>query len=311
MDRIIIDGHSHIGDDYHHGNSKIEEYMEFCNSIGVNYGLVMPVPCPKKVNSNEPCLLWHYDNGFIIEADKNPYREINYELKNIVEKNDNRGMQLFYVPLIHPKLDDINYIDNLIRETDPVALKFHGMWGGFGAKDFSNELLDYLEYKCLPLIIHTHWDSSSKKERPIRPHEDAVKQNTGIAYVNTFKDRKIPVTINHGARLNKEALAIINDCDYMKVALGPDYVLQNAPFWVDEDKEILAKKGYLTILKECLKHNKIIFDIDYDYNAKYPNRDLDKESVERVERVFFDNIDNIMFNNLLEQYPKVKKKVRR
>ena len=76
MSEIIIDGHSHIGDDYRHGKSDINDYIEFCNSIGVNYGLVMPVPCPKKVNSSDPCLLWNYsDNHFNLIAEKNKFDE--------------------------------------------------------------------------------------------------------------------------------------------------------------------------------------------------------------------------------------------
>ncbi len=308
---MIIDGHSHIGDDYRHGNSDIRDYINFCNDIGVDHGLVMPVPFPKKLNSDDPCLLWHYDNGFVINASRNPYVEVNYELKEIVEKNNNQGMSLFYVPMIHPKLDDIEVLDKLIDETDPVALKLHGMWGGFGANDFSKELLDYLEYKGIPLIVHTHWDSSKKEDRPIRPSEESVAQNNGLAYANLFKDRNIHVTLNHGARLQKEALEIVNNADNLKVALGPDCVLQNATFRVDQDADTLLKKGYLRILKEALKENKIIFDVDYNFNAAYPDSYLDTRTVERVNDIFYDNLDNVMYNNLLEQYPKVKMKVRK
>lgn len=48
MKKIIIDGHSHLGNELFTKRKEIfvEDYDNFCMQTGINVGLVMPVPCP-------------------------------------------------------------------------------------------------------------------------------------------------------------------------------------------------------------------------------------------------------------------------
>jgi|LSQX01.1.fsa_nt_gb hypothetical protein len=43
---LIIDAHSHIGEDYYHGIANIDDYIELMRKSGIKAGLLMSVPSP-------------------------------------------------------------------------------------------------------------------------------------------------------------------------------------------------------------------------------------------------------------------------
>ena len=117
----IIDAHSHIGIDYKYGTSKLDEYVEFCKKNGITKANVMPQPNPAYVINGKivPCMTWQYKDGKITyetydNTNKNPYKYINYyyyqQCKNVKEMNIN------FIPLIHPILDELQYVEELIKK---------------------------------------------------------------------------------------------------------------------------------------------------------------------------------------------------
>ena len=61
-------------------------------------------------------------------------------------------------------------------------------------------------------------------------------------------------------------------------------------------------------MKNNLDSSKIIYDADFNWNME--NGVEDTLSVERVKEVFED-ADKILSENIIEHYPKLKKKLRR
>lgn len=41
---MIIDAHSHFGNDFYCGHISLDEYIRTCNNIGVKTALLMPPP---------------------------------------------------------------------------------------------------------------------------------------------------------------------------------------------------------------------------------------------------------------------------
>lgn len=41
---IVIDGHSHFGNDYYHGFSDLNQYIENVKKNVIDYSLLMPTP---------------------------------------------------------------------------------------------------------------------------------------------------------------------------------------------------------------------------------------------------------------------------
>ena len=83
--KFIVDSHSHIGKDIFHGESKIDEYIDFATKSGINVGVLMgvPSPCRELSNVNSRLMYWQYVKNVIsYVGPKNPFKKMNYELCN-------------------------------------------------------------------------------------------------------------------------------------------------------------------------------------------------------------------------------------
>lgn len=166
---MIIDSHSHIGEDFYNGNIELKKYIEYCKKTNINIGLVMPPPWAIYIKNEKKIvsLLWeHVDNvissyysltedGKKNEILLNPYLEVNYHLLNIVKKAEQVYTKLFFVPLVHGKLDTPEYLEKLLTNLDIPAVKMHGFGSGFAPRDVTPELIELLQKFDLPIIIHT------------------------------------------------------------------------------------------------------------------------------------------------------------
>lgn len=310
MKEFVIDSHSHIGRDIFHGDSTIEGYIDFAKKSGIDVGVLMtvPSPCTELGNPNSRFMYWKY-NGDHMEyyGNKNPFLELNYNLNELVKEHSTEDLQLLFAPVFHPVLDNPEEFRKMLIETDPVAIKIHGIGSGVGPNNINKESIEIFKDFDIPLIVHTDCDfgKGSQSMQYIR------NINRGILWAKFFEENQIKGILNHGSALDKEVFDIVNNSKYLRIALGPDKVacLDNNRLYIDCLKDY---RNYLLYLKEHLKISRIIYDSDYNWNL-IQGEDLDYKSVDRVIEIFqneFD-IEKVLSNNLLEFNPKILERIRR
>ena len=107
-----------------------------------------------------------------------------------------------------------------------------------------------------------------------------------------------------------ETLEMVNNSDYLVVALGPDKVacIDNNRLFYDCNGDY---RRYLAFLQKHLNKSKLVYDADYNWNLINGIEDYD--SVKRVEEIFEDRkiIQDVLANNILEFNPRILTRVRR
>lgn len=304
---MIIDAHSHIGKDYMQEECKLSSYVEYLKKVGIDMGLVMPVPSPiyTVTRRGSNCILktlsfkydeykqsFNYYTAVIQENGeeqiraviKNPYKYFNYKYYQEIKSNDDETIRLEFVPIIHPKFDTIQYLDKLVGDMNPIAFKIHGIGAGISTEDMSEGIIRFLQEKRIPLILHTDYDnleSGNKKERMILRNK-----NKASNWARFLKTNNLKGVLNHGAVLDKEAIDIVNESDNIILAIGPDLDMNAFPNRLMVDRKILEQFGYLEILRRWVRPDKLLFDVDYNWNMDRNTRELDYGCVERVNNTW-------------------------
>lgn len=310
MSNLVIDSHSHVGKDIFHGESTIDGYIDFAKKSHINVGIIMGVPSPC-IDLKDPStrfMYWKF-NGINMEfyGKKNPFSEMNYELNELLKEKSSDALQLLFVPTFHPILDEIEQFEKMLVITDPVAIKIHGIGSGVGPDDISQDYIELIKKYELPVIVHVDCDfgKGSQSMQYVR------NINRAILWAKFFERNKIKGILNHGASLDLDTFELVNNSDYLKIALGPDKIacIDNNRLFFDCQSDY---KEYLRFLKKYLDTSKILYDADYNWN-KIEGQVDDYESVERVKEIFGDGSDavDILSNNLLDFNPKILKKIRR
>ena len=310
MSNLVIDSHSHVGKDIFHGESTIDGYIDFAKKSHINVGIIMGVPSPC-IDLKDPStrfMYWKF-NGINMEfyGKKNPFSEMNYKLNELLKEKSSDALQLLFVPTFHPILDEIEQFEKMLVITDPVAIKIHGIGSGVGPEDISQDYIELIKKYELPVIVHVDCDfgKGSQSMQYVR------NINRAILWAKFFERNKIKGILNHGASLDLDTFELVNNSDYLKIALGPDKIacIDNNRLFFDCQSDY---KEYLRFLKKHLDTSKILYDADYNWN-KIEGQVDDYESVERVKEIFGDGSDavDILSNNLLDFNPKILKKIRR
>lgn len=310
MSNLVIDSHSHVGKDIFHGESTIDGYIDFAKKSHINVGIIMGVPSPC-IDLKDPStrfMYWKF-NGINMEfyGKKNPFIEMNYELNELLKEKSSDALQLLFVPTFHPILDEIEQFEKMLVITDPVAIKVHGIGSGVGPYDISQDYIELIKKYELPVIVHVDCDfgKGSQSMQYVR------NINRAILWAKFFERNKIKGILNHGASLDLDTFELVNNSDYLRIALGPDKIacIDNNRLFFDCQSDY---KEYLRFLKKHLDTSKILYDADYNWN-KIEGQVDDYESVERVKEIFGDGSDavDILSNNLLDFNPKILKKIRR
>lgn len=305
MKDFVIDGHSHIGTDIFHGESTIEGYKKFAKKSKIDAALIMgvPSPCLDLNDVNSRYMYWKYlQNNLEYIGDQNPYQKLNYDLYNLLEKESSEELKLFFVPMFHPVLDDLKEFERLICETNPVALKIHGIGSGVGPEDISKKFIDIIKKYNLTTIVHTDCDFGGQSDISMY-----FIRNKNLAYdwAKFFDKNEIRGILNHGASLDIKTFEIVNNSELLKVAIGPDKIA-----CLDKNRlfiECLGNyKKYLEYIKQNLDISKIIYDADYSWNS-LDNNVTDFESVNRVLEVFekTDERKRVLSKNILEHTPQL------
>lgn len=313
---IVIDGHSHFGNDYFHGNTDLYQYIDIMEKTKIDYSLLMPTPCPVKIiNDNKNKYLgWYIHKNEILYYSEinnnisNPFKEVNYnysELINLTGRNN-----LFFIPLVHPMLDSSEYLEQMIKDLDPIAFKIHGVGEGIDPKKIPNSFSKILRENDIPLIIHTDYDTGNQIFR----YDTFLLRNLNrpeiwIDYLNT---EKIKGVLNHGCALDIISLRKINKSKLIKVGLGPDLIIEHDVDRLKIDFSCRSKIKYLENLKQILNSEKIIFDIDFNWNINPTNSQMDIDYLKRVCETWPDYNDQkqIYGQNILEHFDKLNVKIK-
>lgn len=308
LNDFVIDSHSHIGNDIFHGESTIDGYIDFAKKSHINVGILMgvPSPCSDLSNPNSRFMSWKF-NGTNMDffGEKNPFSDVNYKLNRLLEEKSNETLQLLFVPTFHPILDEIDKFEQMLIETDPVAIKIHGIGSGVGPNDINQDYIELIRKYDIPIIVHTDCDfgKGSVSMQYVR------NINRAILWAKFCNQNKIKGILNHGASLDIETFKIVNNSDYLKIALGPDLIA-----CIDSNRLYFDCKGdykeYLMFLKKYLSISKIIYDADYNWNMRKGQLD-DYDSVERVKEIFDNGAEKVLADNLLDFNPKILKKIRK
>lgn len=306
---MIIDAHSHIGRDFYFGESKIEDYDKFCIKNNIDVGFLMPMPWPVySKNGVDICsLLWEHENyekinyyKFYLKGNKkdtiiyNPYEEINKLYYEKLQKYNSKT-KVKFVPLVHGKLDNPYYLENMIRETKPVAIKFHSFSGGFFADDVKRDIIDVIKFYNIPIIIHTS----------VYKYNDGYGVDTKYFrnkcspknWYEFLKANGLKGVLNHGACLDEEVIKQVNSNKNIMVGIGPDYDIARDPYKVLAAKELHLNVGYLNLLKRMIDPEKLLFDVDYNWNSGN-NNELDNDSIKRIRKTWnYLDSENILGKN--------------
>ncbi len=306
---MIIDAHSHIGRDFYFGESKIEDYDKFCVKNNIDVGFLMPMPWPVySKNGTDICsLLWEHENyekinyyKFYLKNNEkdtiiyNPYEEIN---KFYYEKlqNYNSKTKVKFIPLVHGKLDNPYYLENMIRKTKPVAIKFHGFSGGFFTDDIKEDIIDIIKFYDIPIIIHTS----------VYKYNDGYGVDTKYFrnkcspknWYEFLKSNNLKGVLNHGACLDEEIIKKVNSNKNIMIGIGPDYDIASDPYKVLTEKKLYLDVGYLNLLKNMIDPEKLLFDVDYNWNFGN-NNELDNDSIKRIRKTWnYLDSENILGKN--------------
>ena len=284
---IIIDGHSHIGTDYHTGNSSCEDYENYINTLNVDYGLVMPFPNPMNM-----C------NGTLVRPNlnnNNPYKIVNSSLFFETCKYDN----LFFIPLLHPLNDTKSYLEWYYNNYHPIAFKIHGIGSRTCAGQMSGEVIEFLREKNIPLIIHSDYVKEENNTRL----KDLRIGNMALLWAKFLIDNNLKGTINHAASFDKKVFELVNNNNNIMIALGPDLILKN-----NDNRLVNNIEGeFLIDVQKYLDVNKMIFV--FDYNCNIINGVDDLNVICRFREAFSSkNFEKIIGGNAAEFY-NIKKRV--
>ena len=306
---MIIDTHSHIGRDFYFGESKIEDYDNFCVKNNINVGFLMPMPWPVySKNGVDICsLLWEHYNyekinyyKFYLKNNKketiiyNPYEEINKFYYEKLQKYNSKT-KVKFIPLVHGKLDNPYYLENMIRKTKPLAIKFHGFSGGFFADDINGNIVDIIKFYDIPIIIHTS----------VYKYNDGYGVDTKYFrnkcspknWYNFLKSNNLKGVLNHGACLDEEIIKKVNSNKNIMIGIGPDYDIASDPYKVLTEKKLYLDVGYLNLLKNMIDPEKLLFDVDYNWNFGNDN-ELDNDSIKRIRKTWnYLDSENILGKN--------------
>lgn len=303
---VIIDAHSHIGQDFLFGNSDLSEYVEMCKRNGITQGTLMPQPnaCYVIKGKLVPCVKWFYEGQGKISyktydgINKNPYKYLNYYFYNECRKV--KDIHIDFVPLIHPILDDEDYIQELVRNTKPVALKIHGIGSGVEPATIPESFISILKKLDLPIIIHAEFDDRKKT------NYDAGKKyikdvNHPKLWAQFFIDNDLKGLITHGGGIDLETLNLIRGNPNIMLGIGPDFLLEQQGYRISEKQK---GKGYLEALKEQMPVEQIVFDLDFNWNKGPDGVNVDEGTITRIKKVWASQAeqDRIFSKNIMKLY---------
>ena len=290
-DTEAIDAHSHFGDDKFWVNEgDVDFYIKHAKEKGIGACLAMSVPCPVFHNGDREEILSYYEQEgneikhYHVEKrpDKeiwiphlqgiNPYKKANDLIYKMTKER--KDFHFEYVPLLHPKYySEEDIVENVKRGA--TIFKIHGIACGVNPKDIDEEFFKLIEKYHIKLLIHT--DFSYK--------DDLASQNSAMNWIKVLEKYHIKAYLAHAARLDQEAIDIINSDYRYIVGLGPDKYLGNCGINCRRPEDLLDD------IFTSFDINKVAFDMDYPWNIYGINREAknidlrhDWNTIDRLDR---------------------------
>lgn len=302
----IIDAHSHIGvDRFWKVPADLSEYITYAKQIGITDSILMPTTCPVLTRGHEEVTqaLWEYTNtGFSYYKEtigknkepiyQNPFKVANQLLYQTIMGHCNEDINLYFVPIIHPALDTVEYIEQLITRYKPIALKIHGIATGISPKNIDSAFWDIIKKFNIPLIVHTDIDMTDK-DTPIKILRNL---NSPLEWIQVLQENNIRAYLAHGVRLCPDSCKIVNESNNFLVGIGPDALITK------EKERLFSKEPYLLKLFSSIDLGKICFDLDYSWNVS--DGVLEWNSLKRVRTLGLTDseLEKVLCNNARDFY---------
>lgn len=302
----VYDGHSHLGkDSFYPLRGDNESFISLFSKLEISEANIMPVPCPEYFfeNTSKRSLVWEFSKGKFNYFNQikcggewinstqnpiNPYKEFNEILRNNLTKVS-APFLIHFVPLVHPILDQEDYLDKLLSDSKIIGIKIHGLACGITPKQMPPRFLRQVSRSRVPIIVHTDYIPLENT-----PFNYLRKNNKAIDWVNLFEDFGIRGYITHGAAICFDTLSKINESKNHVVAIGPD-------LWISKEPENLLQSGdYLSRLIEQCSPDKLVFDLDFPYNIDdLSSLNLDLEPINRLRNRGINSLDleKILYSN--------------
>ncbi|MCB9807641.1 amidohydrolase family protein [Candidatus Peribacteria bacterium] len=314
----IIDVQVNYGDTPYGPNSDFELYRNNAERIGIARAVIYPTPThihqqnsiietscywrPGNMgNSRYYLTLKNQETGNVttVEQPKNPFRNFNIAVLEFVRNfNATRNaIRLHFTPKIHPILDDKSALEELIGD-ETVMLKIHGLATHTNPDDIPTWVVEMLIHYDLPLVAHTDYiDLDTAKRRSAMEQElnELCAQNSPLAHIHWALKNNVRMIINHGARLDPEAINIINNEEKLIMAHGPDSHLE-----ARQDHLVTKTDDYVETLFRMADPDSVMFSTDYRWNVGIAcNWDAMRwDSIERLRKVLSpDDANKVLSEN--------------
>ena len=278
-----IDAHSHIGTDRNHPfRGDIEQYCRSALLRNVSEAYLFPVPCPRyPKNGGYYCPSFGEMHGTelrvqaelekdgvrtILEVPPNPFAEYNtlidQEIRHAMAQGHFPGLQLHFVPHVHPLRDSLQHVEEVLAQ-HPPAVKLHGSSWCFDPLTIPSAFFDLLGEYNAKLILHTDYHNAAVQNglHSIR------RANDPLVWLRLCLAHDLRAILAHGARLCKESLDVVNSSSQFLVGLSPKLTM--AGFRVKR-----WDGDYLELLCEMVDPDKLVFDFDFPWNVADNGKEL-------------------------------------
>ncbi len=196
----------------------------------------------------------------LLSSNKHYLEVVKYE-----NKHNNSWRRFYFAPILHPKLDTPEDIEQFLNEDATVGIKMHGISGHFTPNDVPGWVPKLAKSYDIPFIIHTDYvDSSATTLRGKHLLPDSVqlsRDQRPLKWAKWVDDNGVSAYLAHGIRLDAEAAKLVNRNDLMITGTGPDYVIN-----MEKQRLLVKDKDYLTCLFEMLEPNRIAYSSDFAWN---------------------------------------------
>lgn len=294
---MIFDAHSHIGHDWMMSESTIEAYHSVLNSNDICGGILMPEPGHINRETKKRYMMWNFnESGEFYYYSPHGSTDSKEFLSNTTALiNDDiydrichykTNKKIYYCAMINPIIDDLDFYDKMRARYGCVALKLHGIAGGYGPHMIGEEQIYKIKQTGLPLIIHTDYSRTTGD-----PLSNIRNMNNPRAWFDFLQSNNLKGYLCHGCRLDIELLKDISVSENVIVGIGPDWAIQQ-----DTNRIVnlnLNEFSYLDLMLKFLSPKKMAFDIDYNY------LEGDREFVTRIGNVL--SQDRIVYNKVMAQ----------
>lgn len=307
---MIIDIHSHLGKMTNWPEAEIHDYLYTMERENVDISFLFPLPYQLSFDGLERVILKYKLDGDkpvfssdVLESLQNPYAIVNEHYYNVIRNCRTENKELMFVPILHPILDSPDYLRTMILKYDPPALKLHGTGSGIVPSDISEEIIKIFRDSDLPLIIHTDFSRTNDQNY-------IDKTNSALNWAKWAVKNNVRICLAHGARLQPEALDLVNRSEILRVGIAPVQRVSRNINRLEAELSNYTPYEYLCYLRDNVDPCKIFFDLDYNWNRLPGSNTPDYSSSELVEKVFSEYKEYIFYQNALAFFHKIKAKSR-